>query len=145
MNFVNTAIKPLVAGFANSQVAMFGAITFLAKGVIGTMFPILTDLGKRYTDTAQKAHLAAEAMKSSAEKAFDAAQAETAKAGFKKTDPGGFKEMVKNAEKGTLSQKEINKGLKSLRISEALREKNLKGNEVKDRKRKEAELQRIRS
>ena len=144
MTFTNTAIKPLVAGFANSQVAMFGAITFLAKGVIGTMFPMLTDLGDRYTQTAQKAHMAAEAMKSSAEKAFDAAQAETAKAGFKKTDPGGFKEMVKNAEKGTLSQKEINKGLKSLRISEALREKNLKANDVKDRKRKEAELQRIR-
>ena len=144
MTFTNTAIKPLVAGFANSQVAMFGAITFLAKGVIGTMFPMLTDLGDRYTQTAQKAHMAAEAMKSSAEKAFDAAQAETAKAGFKKTDPGGFKEMVKNAEKGTLSQKEINKGLKSLRISEALREKNLKANDVKDRARKEAELQRIR-
>jgi len=144
LNLVNTALKPLIAFFAQSQIAMFGAITFLAKGVIGTMFPMLTDLGKRYTDTAQKAHLAADAMKNSSETAFKAAEKATAQSGSKKTDPGGFKAMVASAKKGALSQKEINSGLKSLRISEKLRAKALDGHDKKDQKRKTKELKRIR-
>ena len=144
LNLVNTALKPLISFFAGSQIAMFGAITFLAKGVIGTMFPLLTDLGKRYTDTAQKAHLAADAMKDSSEKAFKAAESATAKTGSKKSDPGGFKAMVASAKKGSLGQKEIAGGLKSLRISEKLRERGLATADKKDVKRKKKELQRIR-
>ena len=143
LNLVNTALKPLISFFAQSQIAMFGAITFLAKGVIGTMFPMLTDLGKKYTDTAQKAHLAADAMKDSSEKAFKAAESATAKSGSKKSDPGGFKAMVASAKKGSLSQKEIAGGLKSLRISEKLRERNLANADKKDVARKKKELKRI--
>ena len=144
MTFVNVAITPLVAIFANSQMAMFGAVLFLAKGVIGTMFPVLTDLGKRYSDTAAKAHAAADAMKDSSQKAFDAAQKTFADRGTKKGDPAGFVGMVAAAKKGKLSTAELNKGMKSLTISEKLRANNLKNYSGADLKQKKEELARIR-
>ena len=68
MTFINSAISPLVGIFAKSQVAIFGAILFLAKGIIATMFPVLTDLGERFSQTALRAQNAADAIKSSTQK-----------------------------------------------------------------------------
>ena len=143
MTFINSAISPLVGIFAKSQVAIFGAILFLAKGIIATMFPVLTDLGERFSQTALRAQNAADAIKSSTQKAFEAQTAKVAEIGTKKGDTAGFQALVAGAKKGEVSTKQVNTALKSLRQSEALREKNLKSSRCRE-KRKEEELARIR-
>jgi hypothetical protein len=143
MTFANVAIKPLVAIFANSQIAMFGAILVLAKGVIGTMFPVLTDLGARFTSTAEKAQKAAEKIKSSAEKAFDKEQVKLGGMKTKKGDPAGFVALQKSAKAGTVSTKELKTASNGLNKSIALRKKALKSLEGDDKKNKNAQLQRI--
>ena len=143
MTFINSAISPLVGIFAKSQVAIFGAILFLAKGIIATMFPVLTDLGERFSQTALRAQNAADAIKSSTQKAFEAQTAKVAEIGTKKGDTAGFQALVAGAKKGEVSTKQVNTALKSLRQSEALRKKNLDKFEGEDRKNKEKELKRI--
>ena len=144
MTFINNAISPLVGFFAQSQVAIFGAILFLAKGIIGTMFPVLTDLGQRFSQTALRAQESAEAIKSSTQKAFESQTLKVAEIGTKKGDTAGFQALVAGAKKGEVSTKQVNAALKSLRTSEKLREKNLKNFEGEDLKRKQKELARIK-
>ena len=143
LQFINTGLKPFVSFFANSQLAMFGAITFLAKGIISTMFPVLTELGDRFARSAQKAHIAADKMKDDTQRAFEAAQSGVAERGTKKGDPAGFQSLVAGAKKGTLQTKDLNKAMKSLTISESLRKKNLDKFKGDDLKNKKAELKRI--
>jgi len=144
LEFINTGLKPFVAFFANSQVAMFGAITFLAKGIISTMFPVLTDLGNRFAATAARSKEAANAMKDDTQKAFEKLQGGLGERGTQKGDPAGFQALVASAKKGTVSTKDLNSAMKSLSISESLRKKNLDKFEGTDLKNKKKELKRIR-
>ncbi len=144
LEFINVGLKPFIAFFANSQIAMFGAITFLAKGIISTMFPVLTDLGNRFANTAARSKEAANAMKDDTQKAFEKLQGGLGERGTKKGDPAGFQSLAAAAKKGTVDTKKLNAAMKSLSISETLRKNNLDKGEVKDKKRKTAELKRIR-
>ena len=144
LEFINTGLKPFIAFFANSQIAMFGAITFLAKGIISTMFPVLTDLGNRFANTAARSKEAANAMKDDTQKAFEKLQGGLGERGTKKGDPAGFQSLAAAAKKGTVDTTKLNKAMKSLSISETLRKNNLEKDDVKDIKRKKKELKRIR-
>ena len=143
LQFINIGLKPFVSFFANSQLAMFGAITFLAKGIISTMFPVLTDLGNRFADTAARSKEAANAMKDDTQRAFEKLQGGLGERGTQKGDPAGFQALVASAKKGTVSTKDLNSAMKSLSISEALRKKNLDKFEGTDLKNKKKELKRI--
>ena len=143
LNFVNQGLKPFISFFAQSQVAMFGAITFLAKGVIGTMFPVLTDLGAKFTATAQKAHHAANAIKTSSQKAFDASEMKVGGIKTKKGDPAGFVALQKSAKAGTTTTIELKKASNGLNKSIALRKKNIENGDQVDKKIKKAQLKRL--
>jgi flagellar hook-basal body complex protein FliE len=143
LSFVNTAIKPLLAVFAGSQVAMFGAVAILAKGVIGTMFPVLTDLGTRFQSTAEKASKAAAVIRSAAEVQFDEAQTKVGGMKAKKGDPSGFVALQKSAKKGTATVGEMNKSMVGLNKSIALRKKGIQDTEAVDFKVKKAQFDRI--
>ena len=117
--FISSALTPLIALFANSQVAMLGALIFFGKGVVTTMFPMLTSLGERFANTAMKAHDAADVVKSSAQKAFETQETKIGGIKSKKSDPAGFQQMQKDINAGTGSIKQYKKTLGGLRRSES--------------------------
>ncbi len=143
LTFVNGALGPLINLLANNTVALVGALTLFGSGVAKAMIPGLNELGEKSRFVADRQAELAEQSAISAE-----AQVKSSRKTIRSINLLGkntsFGVLQKKIAKGKASTEELKEAIKSLERSEKARARNLEKEAVKDKKRKEEELEGIR-
>jgi hypothetical protein len=140
LNLINKAIVPLAEVLTRNVTLMVGTLVLFASTIVKTMFPALTELGKRQAFTAGETARAAAITQQAArdEVAAIKARVTAAKVGGSKV-----KEIQLQLRQNK-TVKDYGKVLKALRISETQRENNLEKFSGKELARKKRELQAVK-
>ncbi len=140
LNFLNKAIVPLAELLTRNVTLMVGALVLFASTIVKTMFPALTELGKRQAFTAGETAKAAAITQQAARDEVNAI-----KQRVMASKVGGAKvKEIQNQLRQNKTVKDYSKILKALRISETQRENNLAKFSGKELARKKKELQAVR-
>lgn len=143
LTFVNVALGPMINLLAGNTVALVGVLTLFGTTVAKAALPGLTQLSEKSRDLSEQQLKVAESSAKSAAAQVKASQKAVQSVNLlgKST---GFGALQKKISKGKASTEELQKAIKSLQVSETRRAKNLEAEHVKDRARKEEELNSIR-
>lgn len=140
LTIVSTILGPVINVLANSTVALIGVLILFGKTITGQIFPVLNDLGGKYSaladDAAKSATAAKKAQKSLIKDARKGALAESSispKSRFAKI-------QAKLRKKEKLEVGELQEAKKSLMASEKARSINLAKYSGEELARKQAEL-----
>ena len=143
LSFVNGALGPLIRLLADNSVALVGALTLFGAGVAKSMLPALTQLGEKAKFASEQQQKLADQSAISASAQVKSSQ-KTIRSMKKIGKDNAFNELKKKISSGKASTEELKAAIKSLETQESRRAKNLEAEHVKDRERKEEELESIR-
>lgn len=148
MGFISGALSPLINLFANSQLAMAGALTIFGSTIVTQMLPGLADLTTKQLDNAAAARKQAQDQEKAGEKIAKAQRKIVAAGSNDVASPAGFEKLQKQLKRGKASTKNMQEGLDSLRRSERARAAALNkysGDELKNKQRELKEIRRLKA
>ena len=140
LNFLNTALVPLARTLAENTTLLLGTLVLFGSTIVKTMFPVLTELGKRQAFTASQTAAAARVTEEAAN-----AEVVAAKKRVQASKVGGATvKQFQMQSKITGATLEYDKVLKALKISETQRANNLNKYTGKELQNKKKELEAVR-